>query len=134
MILCKAGNDHTNDQTLTSLFATDPSMLCSEAANLPFHISIWLCRAAYGVALLHDGLGVNLDDASLLFTETIVSPLGQPIVLDWTLGTSPFSLPLFRGTYSPARLICKSNLDRLEVFAEVWCLASVNMHRRVKAG
>ena len=53
------------------------------------------CRAAYGVALLHDGLGVNLDDASLLFTETIISPNGQPVVLDWTLGKGLNLLPNF---------------------------------------
>ena len=35
---------------------------------------------------MHDGLGVDMDDTSLLFTETITTPSGQPVILDWTLG------------------------------------------------
>lgn len=46
------------------------------------------------MALLHDGLGVNMDDDSLLFTDTIVSPSGQPVALDWTLGKVLKSLGL----------------------------------------
>ena len=67
---------------------------------LHFHLSSWF-RAAFGVALLHDGLGINIDDASLLFTDTITSKTGQSIVLDWTLGEHMSSQKLLT-----ALLIC----------------------------
>lgn len=55
-------------------------------------------RAAYAVALLHDGLGIGLDDSSLMFTDKITSPSGESVILDWTLGTFhsfvPFPWPL----------------------------------------
>ena len=50
---------------------------------------VCICRAAYAVALLHDGLGIGLDDTSLIFTDTVAGPSGEPVPLDWTLGTSP---------------------------------------------
>lgn len=54
-------------------------------------MSTWSCRAAYAVALLHDGLGFGMEDTGLLFTDTIVTPAGEVIGLDWTLGEPPTS-------------------------------------------
>lgn len=43
-------------------------------------------RAAYGVSILHDGLGIDWENDKLLFTDKIESPSGQHTILDWTLG------------------------------------------------
>lgn len=47
------------------------------------------CRAAYAAALLHEGLGIGLDDNTLMFTDKITDPGGEPLLLDWTLGEQP---------------------------------------------
>ena len=55
------------------------------------------------MALLHDGLGVNMQDDTLLFTDTITAPDGHPVTLDWTLGEAV--VPYLPGTEPGASLM-----------------------------
>lgn len=48
-----------------------------------------VCRAAYAVALLHDSLGMGLDDRGIMFTDAVRDASGKATVLDWTLGAFP---------------------------------------------
>ena len=70
-----------------------PTPIMSQAVRLDHvwhashaHSSDLPGRAAYAVALLHDGLGFGLDDGSLLFTDTVQDRGGNHVLLDWTLG------------------------------------------------
>lgn len=62
---------------------------------------LMFCRAAYGLAVLQDGLRIDADSNKLLFADTIESASGHATVLDWALGKNWSNLNAFVVKFSP---------------------------------